>query len=161
MPVVAPLSREYRGYAIGYLLVGIAGWAASPDRGTALRSFLIMGMIMMCVLGAVNLRWLQASVRHAPPTPPGASVEEPRRTLLRIAVELLFVAVLVGLSALAHSRLAPLMAGIAFGTGVVNLAGWWWLMHADRAGGAVSMRQAPDGLVGVGRRAVTRRAPAG
>ncbi|MFN8123244.1 MAG: hypothetical protein U0237_12530 [Thermoleophilia bacterium] len=161
MPSIAPLVTEYRAYAAGYLAVGAAGAALDAEvRGEAGRSlgtFAVMSVIMLAVLGATNLRWLIGAARDAQAAPADMDVEPPREILRRVALELLFVAALVTLGLAGKSGVGALIAGMAFGTGLVNLAGWIWLTRTEGARRITLYRDTPPRLVAMGRRPIRLR----
>jgi len=161
MPSIAPLVTEYRAYAAGYLAVGAAGVAIDAgvrgETGRSLGTFAVMSVIMLAVLGATNLRWLAGAVRDAPPAPGDAPVEPVRAILRRVALELVFVAALVTLGLAGKSGVAALIAGMAFGTGLVNLGGWLWLTRTETARRITLYRDTPPRLVAMGRRPIRLR----
>lgn len=161
MPSIAPLVTEYRAYAAGYLTVGAAGVALDAavrgEAGRSLGTFAVMSVVLLAVLGATNLRWLMGAVRDAQPADADLDVEPVGATMRRVALELVFVAALVTLGLAGKSGVAALIAGMAFGTGLVNLAGWVWLMRTEASRNLTLFRDTPPRLVAMGRRPVRLR----
>ncbi len=161
MPALAPLVTEYRAYAAGYLAVGAAGVAidaANRDEpARSLVTFGVMSAVMLVVLGLTNLRWLSAASRDAQPAPRGMEVEPLRGTLRRVALELLLVALLVTFGIAGGPGVGAVIAAMAFGTGVVNLAGWMWLRRTESHRRIRLFRDTPPRLVAMGRRTIRLR----
>lgn len=162
MPSIAPLVTEYRAYTAGYLAVGAAGVAIDAatrdEAGRSLVTFAVMSVVMLAVLGATNLRWLTGAVRAAEPAGREMDIEPGPSVLRRVALELAFVAALVTLGLAGRSGVAAVIAGMAFGTGLVNLGGWWWLARTETARAITLYRDTPPRLVAMGRRPIRLRA---
>ena len=161
MPAIAPLVTEYRAYTAGYLAVGAAGVAidaASRDEPSrSLLTFAFMSAVMLVVLGLTNLRWLRASSAAAQPAPRELQVEPIRGTLRRVSLELLLVAILVTFGIAGSAGVGAVIAGMAFGTGLVNLSGWLWLRRTEADRGIRLFRDTPPRLVAMGRRTIRLR----
>jgi hypothetical protein len=155
---LAPLTLEYLVTAAGYLLVGVVGALVCQllDAGTVVTA-LLMGTVTFAVLAATGLRWLFGTAAAAGP-PDGRVTLEPRdRTLRRMAVEPLVLAVGLVILLLSGTPIAAVIAGIALGAGVQNLVAVRWLRRQEATRRVELLRETPPKLLSSGRRPVVAR----
>lgn len=162
MRPVAPLAAEYRASASLYLLVGVAGLIGDMvtrdvSAGRSVAAFAIMTAVTTVVLVFTGLGWLRGALPAAAPLPAAAAVDPPVAVWRRAGIEVSLVALLM-VAGLAGGRgIGVVIAGIAFGVGLVSAAGLNVVGRHEAARGARVFRETPRRFVASGRRPLFER----